>query len=104
MPMKLLAVIASSHLPMSFSYSDDIDKLRILRAAGLVIAFVPGPGSPFTLSGPERAAQVLAITQRGQEELMRSRHPDEEVPLAAGHGGPTRFLRAVADRARQALR
>ena len=104
MPMKLLAVISSSHLPMSLSFPDDIDKVRILRAAGLVIAFVPGPGSPFTLSGPERAAQVLAITQKGQEESMRSRYPDEEVPLASGHGGPARFLRAVADRAKHALR
>ncbi|MDM0026511.1 hypothetical protein [Variovorax saccharolyticus] len=78
--------------------------MRILRAAGLVIAFVPGPGSPFTLSGPERSAQVLAITQKGQEELMRCRYPGEEPPLAAGHGGPARFLRAAADRARQALR
>lgn len=104
MPMNLLAVIASSHMPMSLSLSDDIDKVRILRAAGLVIAVVPGSGSPFTLSGPERAAQVLAITEKGREELMRSRCPDEQGPGAPIRGGPAHFLRVFAERATQALR
>ncbi|MDN8617991.1 hypothetical protein [Variovorax ginsengisoli] len=104
MPMNLLAVIASSRMPMSFRLPEEIDKVRILRTAGLVIACVRGPGDPFTLGGPERAAQVLAITEKGQEELARSRLPDEQHLIVPGSPSAMGFLRAAAERAMQALR
>ena len=104
MPTNLLAVIASSRMPMSFRLPEEIDKVRILRTAGLEIAFVPGTDDPFRRGGPERAAQVLAITEKGQEELARSRYPDEQALVEPGSTGTMRLLRAVAERAKQALR
>jgi len=83
MTMNLLKHLASSRLPKSVTSPEDIDKVRILRAAGLVIAFVPAPSDPLTLSGPERAAQVLAITRKGREELQRFRYPDAHATEAA---------------------
>ena len=73
MSMDLLRRIASNRLPKLITTSEDIDKVGILRAAGLVIAFVPALSNPRTLSGSERAAQVLTITQKGRDELRR--HP-----------------------------
>jgi hypothetical protein len=84
MTMDLLRHIATSHLPKSIASDEDIDKVRILRAAGLVIAFVPAPSNPLTLSGVERAAQVLTITQKGRDELQRFCSPDEQ-PRETSH-------------------
>jgi hypothetical protein len=77
MPMDLLKQIAASRLPMSFRTPKEIDEVRILRQAGLVIAFVPAPADPLTLSGAEPAAQVLAVTEKGREELARIHYPGE---------------------------
>lgn len=77
MSMDLLKQIAASRLPMSFRTPKEIDEVRILRQAGLVIAFVPAPADPLKLSGVEPAAQVLAITEKGREELLRVRYPGE---------------------------
>lgn len=71
MPMRLLAELAAIRLPKSMTSPEDIEKVRWLRSAGLVVAFVPAPSDPLSLSGPERAAQVLVITQRGREALLR---------------------------------
>ena len=71
MTMDLLRSIASTRLPKSITSPEDIDRVRILRAAGLVVAFVPAPSRPLTLSGIEKAAQVLTITQKGYDELRR---------------------------------
>ena len=89
---------------MNHRLPEEIDKVRILRAAGLVIAFVPDPGEPFTLGGPERAAQVLAITEKGLEELSRSRYRDEQALIVPGGSGAMRFLRAAAQRSKHPLR
>jgi hypothetical protein len=77
MPMDLLKQIAASRLPMSFRTPKEIDEVRILRQAGLVIAFVPAPADPLKLSGAEPAAQVLAVTEKGREELARIHYPGE---------------------------
>ncbi|MCR8959984.1 hypothetical protein M0765_020275 [Variovorax sp. S2] len=77
MSIDLLKQIAASRLPMSFRTPKEIDEVRILRQAGLVIAFVPAPADPLKLSGAEPAAQVLAITEKGREELARVRYPGE---------------------------
>ncbi|RYF02120.1 MAG: hypothetical protein EOO32_01220 [Comamonadaceae bacterium] len=67
MPMKLLQWLARSPLPLTLTASPDIDKLRLLRAAGLVAVMLPGvqAASPF--------ARVLAITRRGRVELRGSK-------------------------------
>lgn len=80
MTMNLLRQIADSRLPVSFYRSEDIDKVRVLRAAGLVIALVPSPSNPISLSGSPTAAQVLAVTQKGREELARFGYPESRRP------------------------
>lgn len=75
MSMDLLRQIASSRLPLTFHHPDDIDRVRLLRAAGLVIAMIPAPSDPLKLSGPADAAQVLAVTQKGLEELASFSYP-----------------------------
>ncbi|CAN7344066.1 hypothetical protein [Variovorax paradoxus] len=77
MPMDLLKQIAASRLPVSFRTPKEIDEVRILRQAGLVIALIPAPADPLKLAGSEPAAQVLAITEKGREELARIRYPGE---------------------------
>jgi hypothetical protein len=46
MTMNLLRQIAGSRLPVSFYRSEDIDGVRVLRAAGLVVALVPSSSDP----------------------------------------------------------
>lgn len=80
MTMDLLRQIASSRLPMTFYRSEDIDRIRVLRSAGLVVALVPAPSDPLTLSGAPSAAQVLAVTQKGREELASFGYPEARPP------------------------
>ena len=56
MTMNLLKQIAGSRLPVTFYRSEDIDQVRILRAAGLVVALVPSPSDPLSMSGAAAAA------------------------------------------------
>lgn len=81
MTMNLLRQIATSRLPISFYRTEDIDQVRILRAAGLVVALIPAPSNPVTLSGDGLAAQVLAVTQKGREELAKFDYPEARPPL-----------------------
>jgi hypothetical protein len=80
MTMNLLKQIAGSRLPATFYRTEDIDQVRLLRAAGLVIALVPSPSDPVSLSGSPSAAQVLAITQKGREELAKFGYPESRPP------------------------
>jgi hypothetical protein len=80
MTMNLLKQIAGSRLPVTFYRAGDIDQVRILRAAGLVVALVPSPSNPLSMSGPASAAQVLAITQKGREELAKFNYPESRPP------------------------
>ncbi|WP_249938032.1 hypothetical protein [Variovorax sp. 3P27G3] len=80
MTMNLLRQIAASRLPVTFYRTDDIDQVRLLRAAGLVVALVPSPSDPSTLSGTPSAAQVLAVTQKGREELAKFNYPQASPP------------------------
>jgi hypothetical protein len=75
MQLEFLARIAASPLPMAFTRREDIDRVRLLRAAGLVIALVPMPDDPYAAGGPERAAQVLAVTEKGRQELAAVSDP-----------------------------
>lgn len=69
MPMEFLRRIAEQKLPYTVYAPTDIDKLRVLRAAELVTAFIP-PAETLAHGGEShRAAQVLAITPKGKEAL-----------------------------------
>jgi hypothetical protein len=81
MTMNLLRQSASSRLPVPSYRTVDIDQVRILRAAGLVVALIPAPSNLLTLSGDGLAAQVLAVTQKGREELARFDYPEAWPPL-----------------------
>ncbi|MDM0032122.1 hypothetical protein QTI33_08220 [Variovorax sp. J22P271] len=93
MSVEFLKQIAATPLPKSFNAAKDIDAIRILRQAGLVLALVDEP--------PERAARVLAITEKGCDELLRFHYPE---------GRPVRRLAKVnwiqlaAARAREAIK
>ena len=80
MTMNLLRQIAGSRLPVSFYRNEDIDSVRVLRAAGLVVALVPSSTGSQTLSGSPPAAQVLAVTEKGREELSKFDFPESRPP------------------------
>ncbi|MDM0037321.1 hypothetical protein QTI33_34710 [Variovorax sp. J22P271] len=103
MALDLLKEIASSPLPKSFRSPDEIDQVRLLRAAGLVIAFVPARTGTQLLAGPEHSAQVLAVTDKGRQELEPSRYPDEETASSKSNGSLAQRLRSAADRVRRVL-
>ena len=65
MPMELLRELAQMPLPCTLSDERDIDRLRVLRAAGYIAAMLPMPGSQ------SRLGRVLAITSEGREALSR---------------------------------
>jgi len=51
--MNLLQQIATSRLPMPIYRNEELDQLRILRAAGLVVAGLPDPSD-----SPVRSVKV----------------------------------------------
>lgn len=65
--MELLRELSACELPVEVTSQGDVDKLRVLCAAGLVAAFLPPATVP--LDRPQRPATVLAITGRGWEAL-----------------------------------
>ena len=93
MSVELLRQIAASPLPKSFTAANDVDAVRILCQAGLVLALVDEP--------PERGARVLAITEKGNSELLRFHYPE-----ARQRRDPARsnWLQIAAERAREAIR
>jgi hypothetical protein len=62
MPLELLREIASKDLPLVVENEEKIDKLRVLKAAGMVTAQLPNPGIHGT-------ATVLTITGLGRATL-----------------------------------
>ncbi|SEB14482.1 hypothetical protein SAMN05444680_109156 [Variovorax sp. YR216] len=81
MAMDLLRQLAASSLPATFRTPVEIDKIRLLRAAGLVIALTPASPGALTPSGAGHAAHVLAITEKGREELARFSLPGDAPPM-----------------------
>ena len=84
MSVAFLRQIAVTPLPKSFTNAKDIDAVKILRQAGLVIARVdPPPGS---------AATVFAITEEGNAELLRFHYPENgpETPLQGSQAAASR--------------
>lgn len=79
MSIEFLRQIAATPLPTSFSSTKEMDAIRMLRQAGLVLALMDEP--------PERAARILAITAKGRDELLRFHYPDDppSQPTARRH-------------------
>ncbi|OUM03729.1 hypothetical protein [Variovorax sp. JS1663] len=82
MSLKLLRQIAASRLPVLFYRPEDIDKVRTLCSAGLVIAMVPDARGPLDFSAKAAAAQVLAVTHKGLEELAAFSYPTAARPAS----------------------
>lgn len=72
MSMEFLRTIAEQKLPYVLHTPADIDRLRVLRAAELVTAFIP----PSERASDERAirqlAQVESITAKGRLALNKA--------------------------------
>jgi hypothetical protein len=67
MPVELLKAIVNKPLPLTITDPNDIDKLRVLRAAGYVTVLLPSPG------GEQRFARVLHITAKGRTAVFHTR-------------------------------
>ena len=63
MPLELLQKISRKPLPLTVTDLAEIDKLRVLRAAGHIAVLLP----PVNAEKP--FARVLAITEEGREAL-----------------------------------
>ena len=92
MSVEFLRQVAAAPLPKSFNDAKDVDAVKILRQAGLVIALVDQP--------PEGGARVLAITDKGRAELLHFHYPNERAPRATGAGS---WLHLAALRAREVI-
>lgn len=93
MSIELLRQIAAAPLPASFAAPKDVDAVRILRQAGLVIAVPEEP--------PAGAVKVVAITEKGNEELLRLHYPQYRAPDPVPKSS---WLQLAAQRARSVLR
>lgn len=90
MSTEMLKQIAASRLPLVMSSPKDVDAVLKLRAAGFVLALVPSAADIEKMPGL-RVVQVLAVTQKGCEELQRVRYPGEGAHSNAhekGRGTP----------------
>jgi hypothetical protein len=93
MSVEFLRQIAAMPLPKSFNAAKDVDAVKILRQAGLVLAMVG--------ELPKGGARVLAITEKGNRELLQFHYPDD-CPAASPSKGS--WLQLVAERAREAIK
>lgn len=92
MSVEFLSQVAATPLPKSYNAKQDVDAIKVLRQAGLVLAMVDEP--------PECGARVLAITDKGRAELLRIHYPESpEASRTAGF-----LLPRVALRARHVLK
>ena len=91
MSLEFLRQVAAMPLPKSFNAKQDVDAIKVLRKAGLVLALIDEP--------PEYGARVLAITEAGRSELLEFHYP--ESPRT----GPNErlSLAQAAKRAKEAL-
>lgn len=77
MPVELLKAIAIKSLPLTITNPAEIDKLRVLRAAGHVVAMMPLPGTD------QSFARVLHITRKGRYAVAEA-SPNLRGELATG--------------------
>ncbi|MCY1164544.1 MULTISPECIES: hypothetical protein [Polaromonas] len=73
MPVELLKTIVNRPLPLTITDPHDIDKLRVLRAAGYVSVLLPSP------EGGQRFARVLHITQEGRDAVSEFQKPGSHL-------------------------
>jgi hypothetical protein len=78
MSTEMLKQIAASRLPVVMSSPKDVEAVLRLRAAGLVLAITPSAADLAKMPG-FRVVQVLAVTQKGFEELQCVRYPGESA-------------------------
>ena len=100
MAMDLLRRIAASSLPASFRSPHDIDKLRVLHAAGLVRAVFSSEAASSRPTETPCAALVTAITPRGLEELRATSEPDARLLGAGSTLDVVTRLRGLVERSR----
>jgi hypothetical protein len=91
MSVEFLSQLAATPLPKSFSAVEDIDAIKILRQAGLVLALVN--------QSPEEGARVFAVTEKGRDELVRLHYPENSQPLSLEF-----WLPQIVERAHEAIK
>ena len=101
MAMDLLKRLASSPLPADLRSPEDIDKVRLLRAAGLVLASLPADRDAKGGLALQQTGQVLAITPKGCEALEEVGYPTGQLGAVAPQGVLTRRLLDAIGRARE---
>lgn len=72
MPMEFLRTIAEQKLPYVVHAPAEIDKLRVLRAADLVTAFIPPSERNLQGRAIRQLAQVESITAKGMLALNKA--------------------------------
>jgi hypothetical protein len=72
MSMEFLRIIAEQKLPYVVHTPADIDRLRVLRAAELVTAFIPPSNRASESRAIRQLAQVESITVKGQLALNKA--------------------------------
>ncbi|MDH6595233.1 hypothetical protein M2165_005122 [Variovorax sp. TBS-050B] len=72
MSMEFLRVIAEQKLPYVVHTPADIDRLRVLRAAELVTAFIPPSSHGADGRAIRQLAQVESITAKGMLALNKA--------------------------------
>jgi hypothetical protein len=70
--MEFLRVIAEQKLPYVVHTPADIDRVRVLRAAELVTAFIPPSGRTPDDRAIRQLAQVESITAKGKLALNKA--------------------------------
>jgi hypothetical protein len=96
MSIEFLRQVAATPLPKSFTHAKDIDAVKILRQAGLVIALVD--------ELPEGAAKVMAITERGKDELLRFHYPSQGVSQGEVRAQGSSWFELAAQQVRSLIR
>lgn len=72
MSMEFLRVLSEQKLPYVVHTPADIDRLRVLRAAQLVTAFIPPSDRTGNARAIRQLAQVESITVKGQLALNKA--------------------------------
>lgn len=85
MPMKLLRELAADKLPRTLTYPPDLDKLRVLHAAGMVIALLPRSSSEDPeLQAVTAVGTCLFIPPKGRIAAATGVWPSEgDIPALA---------------------
>jgi len=94
MSIEFLRQVAATPLPKSYTNTRDVDAVKILRQAGLVIAMLDSP--------PEGGARVIAITDKGRAELLRFPCPERPSPIV--HKQKASWLQWATRRAHSAMK